>query len=85
MYSEITNMKRKYFIIYFFGAIVNTLLCFVLPLYHFLVLPIMIVLGAFIFLVVVAIDLFEKTRLWIGAFFCLGLGILSWLVATYFL
>ena len=69
-------MSLKKYIIYFLIAVANTLLFFVAPSYLFIFLPILAIWAA-ICLVIVCIDIMEKTRLWIGAFYCLGLGLLS--------
>ncbi len=76
-------MTLKKYILYFIIAVANTFLFPVIPLYHFFILPLMIMIWACICLAVVAIDVADKTRLWQGAFYCLGLGILSYALGFY--
>lgn len=78
-------MTLKKYVLCFLIAIAHSFLVLIIPLYHFFILPLMIVIWACICLAVIAIDIADKTRLWQGAFYCLGLGILSYIFGYYLL
>lgn len=77
-------MSKKIYLNLFLIAVLNSVMVFLFPNYSFFIFPLILFLSALICVAIVVIDLFDKTHLWKGAFYALGMGILSWLLGLYF-
>jgi hypothetical protein len=79
---DLTGMTLKKYIIGFIVAVLNSFIFIIIPNYLFAFI-ILIPIWAAVCLVIIGIDLFEKTRLWIGALYGLALAILSFILGYY--
>ena len=78
-------MTPKKYVVFFFIAILHSFLSVIIAGYFFFIFPILILFWACVCLAIVAIDIMGKSRLWIGAFYSLGLAILSYILGAFML
>jgi len=76
-------MTRRKYLLFFLIALLHSLLVLFFPTYSIYYFPLILFMWTLVCIAIIVVDLFDKTHLWKGAFYCLGMGVLSWMLGLY--